>query len=661
MPQASEPRVALAGGSTATTMRVSSCGSGGLHRLDQCARPQRVLALADDFGVELLAAEPRAGIARRHRREEAGGEVGGVVKGAHAGHRHRRVSDQGFDQRQRPRRGGDQLARPGAQPQAELQGVEGLLRIAPFAELVAPGGVELRPAQAVGVLGREEVGDRAVAPHQAAPAGLGARPVGFGERQDPGCAFDHDVAHVGQRFADQRQPAVANAGKGRQAAHQPVHPFGSQPGLAGAAAAEHQPGGPGAEQRVLIGAGLFEPGAGDEFGLGGGEMPRRPRPPPPAVRGAGFVPGIGLAGVLPGAGLARLVLCAGLAGVVPGASLASLVLGAHLTGVLPGAGLARLARSASLAGVVRCAHLASLVLGASLAGIVIGAGLAGVVTCTGLAGFVLGAGLAGFVFGAGLAGVLPGASLAGIVLGAGPAGFVHYADPASLVLSASLAGVVPYASLAGVVPYADPASLVLGACLAGIVLGTSPAGFVLGTGPAGFVPCASLAGVVPSAGPARLVPSAGLTGFVFGAGPAGFVLGTGPAGLVPCPRLSGFVLGAGLVGIVLGTGPARLVPSAGLTGFVFGPGPTDDLPCCCFVSSCFTDRVRNREPCPGRRRDRRASSRFNHVTLSLFDWPQAHHGRRRGASLQEAGIFHLTCADACRAWRRPAFASPCQT
>jgi hypothetical protein len=41
--------------------------------------PQRVAALLDQLRVEFLPAEPRAGVARHHRRQERFGEVGAVV------------------------------------------------------------------------------------------------------------------------------------------------------------------------------------------------------------------------------------------------------------------------------------------------------------------------------------------------------------------------------------------------------------------------------------------------------------------------------------------------------------------------------------------------------------------------------------------------------
>jgi hypothetical protein len=47
-----------------------------------------------------------------------------------------------------------------------------------------------------------------------------------------------------RRLADQRDAAMRTAGPWRNAMHHRPHPFRAGPGLAGAAPAEHQPGGP---------------------------------------------------------------------------------------------------------------------------------------------------------------------------------------------------------------------------------------------------------------------------------------------------------------------------------------------------------------------------------------------------------------------------------
>ena len=168
-----------------------------------------------------------------------------------ARHGSARVGEQPLDQRNRPRRGGDELARPAADPQAELQHVERRLRMAPFGEFVAPRGIELRAAQRFRILGRERLRHRAVRPFEAParrdPVGpLRAR----GNPQDSGDAFDHHLAGVVLALADQRDMAVAALGIGRSAVGCGAHPLGAEPCFAGAAPAQHQPGGP----RLAIGS-----------------------------------------------------------------------------------------------------------------------------------------------------------------------------------------------------------------------------------------------------------------------------------------------------------------------------------------------------------------------------------------------------------------------
>ena len=134
-----------------------------------------------------------------------------------------------------------------AQAQAELQHVEGRVGVAPFGQLVAPGGVELRAPELLGILRREGVGDRAVLPFQP-PArrgplrALGAR----GDGEQAARPLDHHLAHVVLGLAHQRDVHVPLRGVRRVSGDLRAHPFGAQPRLAGAAPAQHQPGGPGA-------------------------------------------------------------------------------------------------------------------------------------------------------------------------------------------------------------------------------------------------------------------------------------------------------------------------------------------------------------------------------------------------------------------------------
>ena len=192
-----------------TTMRISGGAAATRAASISGAAPQRVGALLDDLAVDLLAPQPRAGIARQHLVEEGGRQMRGVGLRGRARHRRARVGDQPLDERDRPRRGGDELARARAQAQAELQHVEGGVGVAPLGQLVAPGGVELRAAQLLGVLGRKRIGHRAVCPFEP-PARRGPLRA-FAARagaQNAGGALDHHLAHVVLGLAHQRDGAV---------------------------------------------------------------------------------------------------------------------------------------------------------------------------------------------------------------------------------------------------------------------------------------------------------------------------------------------------------------------------------------------------------------------------------------------------------------------
>jgi hypothetical protein len=144
------------------------------------------------------------------------------------------------------------LARALAQPQAELQHVEGCVRVAPLGQLVAPGGVELRPAQLLGILRREGVSRRAVGPFEAAARRGPCRALRpRGDAQQAGGALDHHHAHVVLGLADQSNAEVALRCVRRRAGSERAHPFGAGARLAGAAPAEHQPAGP----RAAVGGG----------------------------------------------------------------------------------------------------------------------------------------------------------------------------------------------------------------------------------------------------------------------------------------------------------------------------------------------------------------------------------------------------------------------
>ena len=170
MPQASAPGRSEAGGSTPTTMRRSG-GAARTRAASIIARVQSAVgAVLDDLAIDFLAAEARAGVARQHLLEKGRRQMRGVGPRGRARHRGARIGEQPLDQRDRPRRGGDELARTLPQPQAELQHVEGRVDIVPLGELVAPGGVELRAAQLLGILRGKRISRR----RRSATPGAGA-------------------------------------------------------------------------------------------------------------------------------------------------------------------------------------------------------------------------------------------------------------------------------------------------------------------------------------------------------------------------------------------------------------------------------------------------------------------------------------------------------
>ena len=182
----------------------------------------------------------------------------GVGLRGRARHRRARIGEQPFDQRDRPRRRGDELARTLPQPQAELQHVEGRIDVTPFCELVAPGGVELRAAQLLGVFRGKRVADGAVRPFQAPARRRPQRTlVARRHAQEPGRTVYHHLAHVVLGLANQRNVHRALVGIRRGAIGLRAHPLGAEPGLAGPTPAQHEPGRPrtaaiGAQWRLLM-------------------------------------------------------------------------------------------------------------------------------------------------------------------------------------------------------------------------------------------------------------------------------------------------------------------------------------------------------------------------------------------------------------------------
>jgi hypothetical protein len=204
--------------------------------------------------------------------------MGGVVGRAGAAHHHLRIGEKAPQQRDRTRRGGDELARL-AQAQAELQHVPGLLGMAPFRELVAPGGGELRAAQGIRVLGREQLGNRPVRPDEPAQGRRPGRALTPGmNREQAGGPLHHHVARRPVGFTDEHDTARPGLGKARLAQGHAAHPLGTRAGFAGTAAAQHQPGGPGPAR---IGAAVEAARFGrDLVGPAGGKRPVPQQPLP---------------------------------------------------------------------------------------------------------------------------------------------------------------------------------------------------------------------------------------------------------------------------------------------------------------------------------------------------------------------------------------------
>ena len=185
--------------------------------------------------------------------------MGGVVRRARVGDRAAGLVLQPHQGPGRFGRRGDQQAGMGVrqrQPQPHPQQGQGFrgaarARRPPGAEFVGPGGAELRPAQAVGILGREGVGDAAVGEFQPAARAFEHRPrLRRPARQGPqaGRPLDHHLAHIVQGRADQGQPTA-----GPQRLGLIRQPFGARLGLARAPPAQKQPGPPRLAPRRRLG------------------------------------------------------------------------------------------------------------------------------------------------------------------------------------------------------------------------------------------------------------------------------------------------------------------------------------------------------------------------------------------------------------------------
>ena len=144
------------------------------------------------------------------------------------------------------RRGGDDRARSVAQPQPQLEIVPRLLGASPFGELVGPGKMVLRPAQAAGVGARISRREAVIGELELARAAAPGQPFVRPRRSEQAAfAFDHHLGDFVDAPADQRDARFGQRPRPRQ------HPFGPAPRLAEPAPGHHQPGAPFAGRLLL--------------------------------------------------------------------------------------------------------------------------------------------------------------------------------------------------------------------------------------------------------------------------------------------------------------------------------------------------------------------------------------------------------------------------
>ena len=120
--------------------------------IEHSALPEGAGVILQYLRFEFLPPQAGAVIAAHDGAQEARRQIGRVGAGAGTADPGHVVGHQALQGRERTRRGGDNLAGPVPQPQAELQHVPCLLHMAPFGELIRPGGVDLMAAQGIGVL-----------------------------------------------------------------------------------------------------------------------------------------------------------------------------------------------------------------------------------------------------------------------------------------------------------------------------------------------------------------------------------------------------------------------------------------------------------------------------------------------------------------------------
>jgi hypothetical protein len=194
------------------------------------APPKRAFRILDHFPAKLLALINSAAVALAQRCGEIWREVLRILPRRCARDRHVVAHQQLFQHRARSRRRRQHQQRALAKSQRKRQRLQHHLGLCPIGHLVAPGRIELRAAQALGIFRREAISFRAVGPDQPSPRRLVARPHGAA-RAHARRPVDQHLAHVMQCRRNQREAPEPSRARAF------VHPFRARARLARAARA----------------------------------------------------------------------------------------------------------------------------------------------------------------------------------------------------------------------------------------------------------------------------------------------------------------------------------------------------------------------------------------------------------------------------------------
>src|SRR5215510_12529786 len=165
---------------------------------------QRVHGIEDHSALQLLPAEPSAFVKLLDLFQEVCRQMTGIVVSA-AGcdpdivHRH-----QSFHEWRGAWCGGDENARPIAEPQAQHHGIEYALLITHARDLVDDHYFRFRPAQRFRLFAREKHAHCAIGPFQSSPRRHPTRPwITAAGREYTALAFDVDIVKVGRGWGDE--------------------------------------------------------------------------------------------------------------------------------------------------------------------------------------------------------------------------------------------------------------------------------------------------------------------------------------------------------------------------------------------------------------------------------------------------------------------------